>query len=303
MVVEISVIIAAFDRCDSLHRLLTSIAENFRPCDAEYEVIVANNARDPNISKRIAALVEEFRRLYGDCFRQVEEPLPGKCRAQNRAILEARGAVLVFFDDDVTVTSGWLAVTARHFRENRNDAMQGPVLFPPELKQDEAFLRAHHKFKTINFVRYSRKLKHLKTLTGANMAIRQEVFSRIGYFNEDLGPGRSGISEDVEFAGRLFRSGGTIGYEPQAVVYHEVDWMRLTEEFFRARHRQQGASRFIYKQQFLGSICANLIRAIWAYSWYSMRRNVRKQYRAKGRIFHYQAMLNVAMKRLKDSRV
>ena len=127
---------------------------------------------------------------------------------------------------------------------------RGPVLFPPELKRDEAFLRAHHKFKTINFVRYARKLKHLKTLPGANMAIRKEFFSRIGYFNEELGRGRSGISEDVEFAGRLLRSGGMIGYEPQAVVYHEVDWSRLTEEFFRACHRQEGVSRFLYKRQF-----------------------------------------------------
>jgi len=301
--VEISIIIATFDRRDSLRRLLGSIAENFRSCDAQYEVIVANNARDPNIAKCIAALANEFRQVYGDSFRQVEEPLAGKCRAQNRAILEARGEVLAFFDDDVTVTPNWLEVTARHFRESNDDAMQGPILFPPELKQEEAFLRAHHKFRTINFVRYSPKLKHIKTLTGANMAIRKDVFSRIGYFNEELGPGRSGISEDVEFAGRLLRSGGTIGYEPQAVVYHEVDWSRLTEEFFRARHRQQGVSRFIYKRQFLGSICLNLIRAVSAYGWYSIRRNVRKQYRAKGRVFHYQAMLKAAMKRPKDNRV
>ena len=87
--VEISIIIATFDRRDSLRRLLGSIAENIRSCAAEYEVIVANNAHNPNISKCIAALADEFRQVYGDSFREVEEPLAGKCRAQNRAILEA----------------------------------------------------------------------------------------------------------------------------------------------------------------------------------------------------------------------
>ncbi len=296
---EFSVIIAAYDRCDSLRRLLGSIAENFDRREAEYEVIVANNAREPRTAAAIAALVEEFRRARGDQFRHIVEPLAGKCRAQNRAIREARGQVIAFFDDDVVVTAGWLRIAARHFRESADDAMQGPVLIPPEWQNDEAFLRAHHRFKTINFARYSRRLKHLHTLTGANMAVRREVFARIGFFNEELGPGRSGISEDVEFAGRLVRAGGAIGYEPEAAVYHEVDWNRLTEEFFRTRHRQQGASRYLYKRPPLASIAANLLRALGAYGWYSLCRVVRKKYRAKGRIFHYGAMLEQALKRAK----
>jgi len=297
--VEFSIIIASFDRCESLRRLLGSIADNFHQRDAEYEVIVANNARDPQAVASIAALTEEFRRTHGDHFRHIAEPLPGKCKAQNTALAQARGDIVAFFDDDVVVTADWLRVAARHFRENRSDAMQGPVLMPPEWQDDEAFLRAHHKFRTINFVRYSHQLKHLKTLTGANMAVRREVFSRIGFFNEELGPGRSGISEDVEFAGRLIRSGGVIGYEPQATVYHEVDWRRLTEEFFRARHRQQGASRYIYKRQSLLAIGANLLRSCLSYGWYSLCGTVRERYRAKGRIFHYSAMLEQAMKRAK----
>lgn len=296
---EFSVIIAAYNRCDSLRRLLMSIGENFDRCEADYEVIVANNARDPKVAADIATLVGEYQGAHGDNVRHIEESLPGKCRAQNKAIRLARGDVLAFFDDDVVVTPGWLRVAGRHFRETSNQAMQGSVLIPPEWRDNETFLREHHKFKTINFARYSRKLKNLKTLTGANMAVRRDVFSRIGFFNEDLGPGRLGISEDVEFAGRLVRSGGIIGYEPEAAVYHEVDWSRLTEEFFRERHRQQGASRYLYKRQPLLLITANLIRAFGAYGWYSLCGVVRKRYRAKGRIFHYGAMLEQAVKRPK----
>ena len=264
--------------------------------DADYEVIVANKARDPKAVADIAAVAEEFRRAQSDHFRHIEEPVPGKCRAQNKTIHQACGDVLAFFDDDVVVTPDWLLVAGCHFRETSDEAMQGTVLIPPECQDNEAFLRAHHKFKTINFARYSRKLKNSKTLTGGNMAVRREVFSRSGYFNEDLGPGRSDISEYVEFAGCLVRSGGVIGYEPEASVYHEVDWNRLTEEFFRARHRQQGASRYLYKKQSLASIAANLLVALGGYGWYSLCGVVRKRYRAKGRIFHYCAMLEQAVK-------
>ena len=286
-----TVIIATYERCESLHRLLENLTEDFDASGVEHEVIVANNARDEQVATRIRQIVDDLSRRHGDRFRHVREALAGKCRAQNKAIGEARGSVLAFFDDDVVVAPGWLSAADKFFREKPHDAMQGPILVPPNMLSDNKFLTAQHKFRTIDFLQYSRKLIELDTLTGANMAIRQEVFSRIGYFNEELGPGRSGISEDVEFAKRLRQSGGTIGYMPEAAVYHEVDWARLTEEFFRERHEQQGRSRLTYKKQSLGSILPNLLRSMWTFGWYSLKGDVRKQYRAKGRYYHYRAML------------
>lgn len=298
-----TIIIATYERCESLYRLLDSVAEHFRSSGVEHEVIVANNARDEHVSARVTQIVQDLRQRHGDYFRQVRERSAGKCRAQNKAIGEARGSILAFFDDDVVVAPGWLSAADKFFREKTHDAMQGPILVPPEMMNDKEFLRAQHKFRTINFVQYSRTLMELDTLTGANMVIRKEVFSRIGYFNEELGPGRSGISEDVEFAKRLRQSGGTIGYVPEAAVYHVVDWARLTEEFFRQRHEQQGRSRLIYKKQSLGSIIPNLVRSVWTFGWYSLMGNVRRKYRAKGRYFHYRAMLLEKTKRTAGNQV
>ncbi len=299
---EFSIIIATYERCDSLLLLLNSIIEHFQPSDVRHEVIVANNGRDEQASGRITQILENLRQRHGDYLREVREPTAGKCKAQNKAIRQARGAVLAFFDDDVVVDPSWLREAAKFFREKPHDAMQGPILIPPEMKINRQFIEAQQKFRTINFVRYSPRLTTLKTLTGANMAIRKEVFPRIGYFNEELGPGRSGISEDVEFAKRLLQSGGTIGYAPAAAVYHVVDWMRLTEGFFRQRHEQQGRSRLIYKNQSIATILPNLMRAVCTFMWYSYRANVRKQYRAKGRYFHYRAMLAEKTKRITGHR-
>jgi GT2 family glycosyltransferase len=293
---DFSIIIATYDRDDCLRRLLRSIHQYFGPLRIRHEVIVANNARDEAIARKIDCVVKEFQNQEEVLFRQVREPLAGKCRAQNRAIREAQGAVLVFFDDDVEVTPQWLPVAAEFFQNKRFDVMQGPILMPPEMENNQEFLKAQHRYRTINFVKYKTGVTEIKTLTGANMAIRREVFARVGYFNEKLGPGCSGISEDVEFAQRVIQSGGTIGYEASAGVYHEVDWSRLTEEFFRLRHQQQGRSRLIYKKQSIASVVPNLVRSVWAYGWYSLARNERKKYRAKGRFFHYQAMLSQKLK-------
>jgi cellulose synthase/poly-beta-1,6-N-acetylglucosamine synthase-like glycosyltransferase len=286
-----SIVIATYNRLASLELLLSSIAAHFVPSVAEHEIIVANNARDPGVAIRIDELVKKFQRDCGTQFRLVREPKAGKCKAQNAAIGVARGKVLAFFDDDIMVTPDWLSVAKEFFTRSTYDAMQGAILVPPEMEGNQDFLVAQQKFKTINFLQYRSPTKELRTLTGANMAIRREVFSKIGLFNERLGPGRSGISEDVEFAQRLIRSGGRIGFEPKAAVYHEVDWSRLTEEFFRERHEQQGRSRLIFKRQALPSIFANLVRSSFTFGWYSCFGNVRKQYRAKGRFFHYRAML------------
>jgi cellulose synthase/poly-beta-1,6-N-acetylglucosamine synthase-like glycosyltransferase len=289
--VEFSIIIATYDRVDSLRQLLAGIRDHFGSEGIEHEVIVANNARDAAVARRIDQVVDEFRVGGVERFRLVREPLAGKCRAQNAAMREARGDIFVFFDDDVEVTPQWLHIAAEFFRREPFDVMQGPILVPPELQNDKKFLQAQRCFRTINFVQYSPKLREIKTLTGANMAVRRKLLAQVGGFNEDLGPGRSGISEDVEFAQRLIRGGGRIGYEHRAAVYHEVDWSRLTEEFFRLRHEQQGRSRLLYKKQSLASIVPNLLRSLWTLGWRSMFGDVRERYRAKGRFFHYRAML------------
>jgi len=288
---EFSIVIATYDRWELLRGLLSSIREHFDDSGVAHEVIVANNSRNDEISKKIEQVVEDFRGSGRAEIRMVEERLPGKCRAQNAAIKSARGEIIAFFDDDVVVAPEWLKVAAYFFKHETFDVMQGPILVPPEIEHDENFIRAQRKFRTINFVKYPLGLKEIKTLTGANMAVRREMFSKIGAFNEELGPGRSGISEDVEFAKRVLKAGGRIGYEHRAAVYHIVDWSRLTEEFFRDRHEQQGRSRLIYKKQSLTSIVPNLLRSMWTLAWYSMMGDIRKKYRAKGRYFHYRAML------------
>ena len=287
---DYSVIIATYDRDQSLRTLLSSIVEEFAVSGAQYEVIVANNAREAGAAQRISEAVEDSARSFNAPIRELREPQPGKCRAQNLAIRNSHGAVLVFFDDDVELAPDWFVVMDKFFKEGNYSIMQGPILIPPQMKDNQEFAEALDRFRTISYVKY-RGRKEINTLTGANIAVRREVFDQIGYFNEALGPGMAGISEDVEFAKRYLAVGGRIGYEANAAVYHLVDWSRLTEEFFRMRHEQQGRSRLLYKRQSTAAILLNLVRALFQMGWYGMCGNVRKKYRAKGRYFHYRAML------------
>jgi GT2 family glycosyltransferase len=69
---------------------------------------------------------------------------------------------------------------------------------------------------------------------GANMAFRRDAFARIGFFDERLGAGASGCSEDSEIWYRLLAEGHRCRYEPAAVVYHahRLDWEGLSEQTY-----------------------------------------------------------------------
>lgn len=296
----ISVIIATSGRLEKLRRLLDGLSRADGSDGIPHEVVVANNAKDDAVARGVADLVAGYARSRGGGYRQVREPVPGKCRAQNRAILQARGSVLAFLDDDLEVSPGWLHAIARFFATHPHDAMQGSILMRPADRDNAEIQRALQRYRTVDFIDYgSAPGAEIKTLTGGNIAVRREVFDQVGLFNEKLGPGEAGISEDVEFAGRMLSAGKRIGYEPAAVVYNELDPARLTEEFFRLRHEQQGRSRLIYKKSSLFSIVPNLLRSVWTFGWYSLTGPERKKYRAKGRYYHYRAMLLEKTKKLR----
>ena len=144
--------------------------------------------------------------------------------------------------------------------------------------------------RAICFIKCGR-CKKINTLTDASMKLRREVVEQIGSFDERSGRSMSGISENVEFAKGYLASGGRIGYEPDAVVYHMADWHRLTEKFYRERHKQQGRSRLVFTQQSISLILLNLLRAVVVMGWPWAIQRVHNRYRAKGRYCHYRAIL------------
>jgi GT2 family glycosyltransferase len=301
---SITIIVATSGRVEKIRRLLESLCRVNDREKINHEIVVANNAPDENTAKQVEALVKEFNDKNGARFRQVREPVPGKCRAQNRTIPLTHGRILAFLDDDVEVRPEWLESIDAFFKNYPHDAMQGSVIMRPEDQKNEELQKALYKYRTVDFLDYgSAAGADLKTLTGGNMAVRREVFDQVGMFDDRLGPGGFGISEDVEFAQRVIKAGKRIGWEPKAAVYNELDPTRLNEEAFRLRHEAQGRSRLAYKRSTIFSIIPDLMRSIWTFGWYSLVGNERKKYRAKGRYFHYRAMFKEKMKTANGSQL
>ena len=294
---SISIIIATSGRVEKIERLLNSLSQARGRDRISHEIVIANNATAEGRAAGVESLARKFDGLDGVRCWQVREPIAGKCRAQNKTIPLTQGEIVAFLDDDVEVRPEWLESIDGFFKNYPHDAMQGSVIMRPEDEKNEKLQQALYRYRTVDFVNYrSETGSDLRTLTGGNMALRRKVFERIGMFDERLGPGGFGISEDVEFAQRVLKAGLRIGWEPKAAVYNELDPARLNEEAFRLRHEAQGRSRLAYKGSSVLSIIPNLMRSIWTFGWYSLIGNERRKYRAKGRFFHYRAMLQEKMK-------
>jgi cellulose synthase/poly-beta-1,6-N-acetylglucosamine synthase-like glycosyltransferase len=297
MDIAISILIPTKGRLDDLKRLLETLSQMSDRATIAHEVIVANNAPDESTARTVERLVAEYAGREGDRWRHLREPVPGKSRALNQAIPLARGKILGFLDDDVEVTASWLRATYDFFEQQRFEVKQGAIQIPPDMRTNGEFLNLLQRFRTICY--YGKPedgVKEIRSLNAANIAVRREFLANVGLFDERIGPGRSGTSMDVEFGERVLRKGGHIGYEPKSVVYHHVDWSRLTEDYFRLRHEMQGKSRLIYKRSSVPAILFNLVRSMATFCWYAVTRNERKKYRAKGRYFHYRAMLQTKIR-------
>ena len=283
----ISILIPTRDRQLQITRLLDSIKcltglEQMRP-----EIIIGDNGSVDRTWKVLKHASVDFPvpiRLF-------QITAPGKCKVLNEAIKIANGEILAFLDDDVIVDADWLAALDKFFSEKSRLAAQGVIRIPPEDLKDPEICRLIQRFRTAYHLEYDRSVDNLNSLNGANMAIRREVFAQVGDFDTRLGPGASGTSEDVELAQRICQNRIEIGYMPDAIVYHELDRIRLTEAYFKALHERQGVSRLIYKDQSTSRIIFDLCRVSAQYGFYSMFGGERNRYRSKGRLYHYRAML------------
>jgi hypothetical protein len=82
----------------------------------------------------------------------------------------------------------------------------------------------------------------------------------------------------------------------EAVVYHIIDPIRLTENYFKNHHKQQGHSRVLMDDKGFGRIFFDLGRATAQFAFYSLGKSERDRYRSKGRIYHYLGMLETKLK-------
>lgn len=216
----ISVVVCTRDRPAELKRALAALT---RLDPAPSEVLVVDNAPTSRAAEDVVARFPGIRRVV--------EPRPGLARARNAGVRATTGDVVAFTDDDVDVAPGWVGRLVGAFTGPEVMAVAGLVL-PSRLDTEGEVLFETHLggfgqgYRARIFDR--RFFEGMRPLgptvwrigAGANMAMRRTVFDRLGGFDERLGAGAAGCSEDSELWYRVLAEGWVCRYDPSAVVWH-----------------------------------------------------------------------------------
>lgn len=222
----VSVIIATCAAPERVERCLRSLAAAEV---TDWEAIVADN-RPAGSTVR-----EHLQRcgLLSERVRVVDVAQQGLSAARNGGLAAASGEIVAFLDDDVTVDPAWLGAVVEAFERSGADCVTGKIL-PASLasREEQLFeqLAALGKGERAELFSAATAERHGGVFpygagafgSGASIAMRRSAARALGGFDTRLGAGTPTTGgEDLDLFVRLINRGGTIYYEPQAVIYHE----------------------------------------------------------------------------------
>ena len=100
---HVTVVICTRNRAATLARVLESLCAQDLPSAVDWELLVVDNGSTDGTPSTVAGFADRLP------VRRVFEPQPGLSAARNRAVAAARGAYLLWIDDDAIPAAGWIA--------------------------------------------------------------------------------------------------------------------------------------------------------------------------------------------------
>lgn len=217
---DVSVVIAAHDAAATLPAQLDALAAQDPACT--WEVLVADNGS----TDATRDVVLDAARRSGTV-RLVDAPgVRGAGAARNAAARVARGRVLLFCDADDVVAPGW--VDALHGALRDADVVAG------RLEWERLNSRASQQSRAlpqVDGLQHTEPLPALGCASASNLGLRRSLFDRLGGFDV-----RARYLQDTDLCWRAQLAGGTIAFEPAAVVH-----MRLRESVLGAWRQGRGS--------------------------------------------------------------
>lgn len=217
---DISVIICTRNRSSDLQRCLNSMVTQTCP---PREIIVVDNAPSDDSTLNV---VKQFKQVL-----YYKELRGGLSIARNSGLRMATSSIVAFTDDDVVTHPLWLCYVKESFEASHVGAMTGLIIASSLTTQSQQLFEKQWSFnggycdKQFDHSFFTKNLATGPRVwdigAGANMAFRKSALDIAGSFDERLGAGAAGCSEDSEMWYRLLAKGFAIHYNPRAVVFHE----------------------------------------------------------------------------------
>lgn len=204
-----SITISTYRRAAGLARLLEALRPQVAKHAAREVVVVNDGSHDATYENIVRGCAD----IAG--YHALPENV-GIARARNAVAARARGDYLVFTDDDCVPPSFWLDwLEARLDANPEIDVLIGTT--QPRLPDRPRFFERVNGHYTL--IPTPHGTPAMPLFVTANVAIRRELFERVGRFGfVQAFP----AGEDTELASRLSAAGARIVVDPHWFVHHDV---------------------------------------------------------------------------------
>jgi glycosyltransferase involved in cell wall biosynthesis len=237
---EVSIIIPTYNRSSLLHAAVTSVLN--QNSDTTFEILVVDNNSQDDTKVVVHTLIEKHPKQL----RYIAEAKQGNSYARNCGIETAKGAIIAFVDDDVTVDSDWLK-SLKNVLDSRSDlSFIGGKVLPCWHGPPPSWVTREH-WAPLALLDYGDEELMIsgsqpRGLLTANIAFRRNVFQEVGMFSPQLQRVKDtiGSMEDHEFLLRVCRTGRKGMYVPSMIARGDIESGRLTKTYHRRWHTGHG---------------------------------------------------------------
>jgi cellulose synthase/poly-beta-1,6-N-acetylglucosamine synthase-like glycosyltransferase len=197
----VSIIIPTFNGGGRIADCLDALLKETTKTDAE--ILVVNDGSRDNTADVVA-------RYPG--IRLVTQYHAGPAAARNRGALEARGAIILFTDDDCVAKPGWLGAMINPFKDPNVVGVKGVY----RTQQKELIAR----FVQIEYENKYRLMSHARSIDFIDTysaGFRRDRFLEVNGYDTSF---PVACAEDVELSYRMSTRGWIMKFVPEAIVYH-----------------------------------------------------------------------------------
>ncbi len=211
---EVSVVIPVYNHLDATLICLRSLATTKN--DIACEIIVVDDCSSDQTGQRLPG-------IDGLRYQRNAQNL-GFIGACNAGAAAARGAFVVFLNNDTAVQDHWLDALIGTFEQHENVGLVGAKLVYPDGRLQEAGGIVFSDGSGWNYGRFDDPAKpeynfvrEVDYCSGAAIALRTELFRNFGGFDPHYAPA---YYEDTDLAMKVRQAGLRVLYQPAAVVVH-----------------------------------------------------------------------------------
>jgi glycosyltransferase involved in cell wall biosynthesis len=226
MSMDITVVVATYNRRAGLERLLRSLAEQTYPAD-RFEVVVVDDGSTDGTPGLLGSIAVPY------ALRSFSQPNSGPAAARNLGVEQARGSLIVFLDDDVVPVPGLLVAHEAAHGYTTSHVVTGPMLPPPPDWSQPAWDRwdAEQLRKQYEAMLSGQFECSQRQFFTANASVHRHLFQAAGGFDT-----RFKRAEDMELAWQMSRHGARFVFEPSAEVVHYaarpfISWCRNAYQY------------------------------------------------------------------------